>query len=67
MGKFWWRAVWGLCLVQLNLAQIGECPPGQPEGVTGVARTDPTAAQAELALGAGVKGAASDLDLVKGG
>ncbi|XP_019594113.2 CD44 antigen isoform X13 [Rhinolophus sinicus] len=22
MGKFWWRAVWGLCLVQLNLAQI---------------------------------------------
>ncbi|KAF6332711.1 CD44 molecule (Indian blood group) [Rhinolophus ferrumequinum] len=22
MDKFWWRAVWGLCLVQLSLAQI---------------------------------------------
>ncbi|KAM5226714.1 CD44 antigen isoform 10-T10 [Hipposideros larvatus] len=22
MEKFWWRAVWGLCLVQLSLAQI---------------------------------------------
>ncbi|KAM5247884.1 CD44 antigen [Ctenodactylus gundi] len=22
MDKFWWRAAWGLCLVQLNLAQI---------------------------------------------
>lgn len=49
--------------MQLSLAQIGECPPGQREGVTGVARTDPTAALAELVLGAGVEGAASDLDL----
>lgn len=64
MEKFWWRAAWGLCLVQLSLAQIRECPPGQREGVTGVART---AAQAELALGTGVKGAVSDLDLVKEG
>ncbi|KAM6159278.1 CD44 antigen [Rhynchocyon petersi] len=22
MDKFWWRAAWGLCLVQLSLAQI---------------------------------------------
>lgn len=67
MDKLGWRAVWGLCLVQLSLAQIGECPPGRREGVARVARTDPTAAQAELALGTGVKGAVSGLDLVKEG
>lgn len=27
MDKLWWRAAWGLCLVPLSLAQIGECPP----------------------------------------
>lgn len=53
--------------MQLSLAQIGECPPGRREGVARVARTDPTAAQAELALGTGVKGAVSGLDLVKEG
>lgn len=37
MDTFWWRAAWGLCLVQLSLAQIGECPPGRE----GVARTQP--------------------------
>lgn len=67
MDKFWWRAVWGLCVVQLSLAQIGECPPGQREGVACVAGTDPTSAQAELALGTGVKRAVSSLDLVKEG
>lgn len=37
--------------MQLSLAQIGECPPGQREGVAGEVRTDPAAAQPELALG----------------
>lgn len=53
--------------MQLSLAQIGECPPGQREGVACVAGTDPTAAQTELALGTGVKRAVSGLDLVKEG
>ncbi|KAG8510803.1 CD44 antigen, partial [Galemys pyrenaicus] len=50
MGKFWWRAAaWGLCLVQLSLAQqtIGECPPGS--GRNG--RDKPSPARAALALG----------------
>ena len=51
MDTFWWRAAWGLCLVQLSLAQIGECPPGRREGVARVAGTQPAAARAELALG----------------
>lgn len=43
MDKFWWCAAWGICfcLMQLSLAQIGECPPqsGEREWESGVPRT----------------------------
>lgn len=33
MDKFWWHTAWGLCLLQLSLAQqqIGEWPAAAPE------------------------------------
>lgn len=67
MDMIGWRAAWGLCLLQLSLAQIGECPQGRrrewPEG-SGRIRLPVVA---ELVLGPGTQGTvcSARLNLVK--
>lgn len=64
MDKFGWRAVWGLCLLQLSLAQIGECPPGS--GREWPERSGPTRPPRSLSWPWGTEPrGACGLDLVK--